>query len=477
MKSFAGWQSAPCGLAATPRLWLLRCAGRCEMIRAQFTFPRGFLWGTASAAHQVEGGDALSDWKAWEAEPGRVLGAHTSARACEWLQGRYIEDFDRAAADGHNAQRLSVEWARIEPEPGRWDAAALQFYRAQLLALRARNITPMVTLCHFTQPLWFMERGGWETPACIPLFERYVQKVAAELGDLCSLWCTINEPNAYMFAAYVAGVFPPGHHNLLLAQQVHLNQLRAHAAAYHALHAARPDARVGWAQYLRGFEAARPGFPPDRWAAHWQHQLFNMGWVNAVHSGRFRMLQRSVPVPECRGTCDWLGVNYYTRDLVAFDLRHPLELFGRRQFAPDDVLSEQGFIASHPAGLFRALGEMQKFGWPMFVTENGVEDAPDNMRPAYLLEHLRALWQAVCFNFPVHGYFHWSLVDNFEWERGWTQRFGLYALDVDTQVRTPRSSAKLYAEICRANAISAEIAQRYAPPVAASMFPGAVLAG
>ena len=120
---------------------------------------------------------------------------------------------------------------------------------------------------------------------------------------------------------------------------------------------------------------------------------------------------------------------------------------------------------------------MQKFGWPMFVTENGVEDALDSMRPAYLLEHLRALWQAVCFNFPVYGYFHWSLVDNFEWERGWTQRFGLYALDVDTQVRTPRSSAKLYAEICRANAISAEIAQRYAPPVAARMFPGAVLAG
>ena len=126
------------------------------MVRAQFTFPRGFLWGTATAAHQVEGGAAASDWKAWESEPGRVLSAHTSARACEWLQGRYIEDFDRAVADGHNALRLSLEWARIEPEPGRWDVTALEFYRAQLLALRARNITPMVTLCHFTHPLWFM---------------------------------------------------------------------------------------------------------------------------------------------------------------------------------------------------------------------------------------------------------------------------------------------------------------------------------
>jgi beta-glucosidase len=176
-------------------------------------------------------------------------------------------------------------------------------------------------------------------------------------------------------------------------------------------------------------------------------------------------------VREAKETQDFLGIDYYTREYVAFNILKYKELFGRRYFREGAELSTTGFLANEPLGMYEALKWGLKYKLPIIITENGFEDAEDRLRPRFILEHIHQVWRAVNFNWPIKGYFHWTLVDNFEWERGWTQRFGLWELDVDTQARHKRPSADLYAEICRENGISDEMARRYAPEVLAELFP------
>ena len=174
-----------------------------------YTFPTGFLWGTATAAHQVEGNNTNNNWSAWE-KRGKVVAGHSAGRACDWWGGRWKEDFDRAAEAGQNAHRFSVEWSRIQPEVDSWNDDALDIYRQMLSGLRDRGMTPMVTLHHFTDPLWLVAEGGWENPETPQRFEKYVRHVVSALKDYATLWCTINEPNVYMYGGYVEGTFPPG---------------------------------------------------------------------------------------------------------------------------------------------------------------------------------------------------------------------------------------------------------------------------
>jgi len=225
------------------------------MPTASFHFPKGFLWGTATSSHQVEGDNTNNNWAKWEQE-GHT--AHKSGLASDWWGGRWKDDFDHAAEAGQNAHRLSVEWSRIQPTPDRWDGESLERYRSMLRGLRDRNITPMVTLHHFTDPLWLGELGGWETIAVVPLFEKFTRKVVEALKEYCSLWCTINEPNVYTLEGYVRGNFPPGKSDLRLALVVQSNMVRAHAAAYHLIHKLQPEARVGYALHFR------PKKLPDR---------------------------------------------------------------------------------------------------------------------------------------------------------------------------------------------------------------------
>ncbi|MEJ2706602.1 MAG: glycoside hydrolase family 1 protein [Anaerolineales bacterium] len=442
------------------------------MAQATFHFPRGFLWGTATAAHQVEGNNTNNDWWAWEQQPGHIVQGQKSGLADDWWGGRWREDFDRAAEGGQNAHRLSVEWSRIQPTPQHWDESALDHYREIVRGLLDRNMTPMVTLHHFTSPLWMTEMGGWENEAIVDYFVPFVRKVVEALKEYCNLWVTINEPNVLATAAYALGEFPPGRQDLRATFNVMGNMVKAHAQAYHAIHEEQPTARVGMAVNYHGFEPARSWLPLDRWVAGIQSNLFNNFFPEAASSGvlRFPLWRRRMP--EAKGTQDFLGLNYYTRDYVAFDLRKAGQLFGRRFYLPGADLSDTGFIANAPQGMFEAIKWGLNYDLPIIITENGVEDADDDLRPRYLVQHLHQVWRAVNFNFPVKGYFHWTLVDNFEWERGWTQRFGLWELDVETQARRKRASAELYAGICQENGISSELVAKYAPEIFDSMFPG-----
>jgi beta-glucosidase len=209
----------------------------------------------------------------------------------------------------------------------------------------------------------------------------------------------------------------------------------------------------------------------DHWAAKIFHTLFNDLFPRTLKDGVFNAVVSKERIPEAVGTQDFLGINYYSNDTVRFDLFAPKELFAHRYYPKDALLSENGFIANQPEGIAESVRWGSQFGVPMIITENGVEDSQDELRPRYTLEHLHALWKVINDNYPVRGYFHWSLVDNFEWERGWTQRFGLWGLNVETQVRIRRPSVDMYAAVCKTNGISSETVEKFAPEAMKRIFP------
>ena len=441
------------------------------MVQATYHFPHGFLWGTATSSHQVEGNNVNNNWWKWEQEPGHIRDGSKSGLACDWWGGRWREDFDRASDAGQNAHRLSIEWSRVQPAPDRWNEEALDRYLDMMRGLYERKMIPVVTLHHFTNPLWLEEIGGWENEKTVDLFAVYAGKVVDALGNYASSWVTINEPNVLIASAYLTDAWPPGKSSLNSAVRVMTNLVRAHAAAYHTIHRMQPHARVGMAIHYRPFRPQRSWSPFDRAAASLYSQVFNDFFPNALRSGYLRFPVWVCRIPEAKGTQDYLGINYYTGDHVSLNLINVRQKIEAPAFPPGSDISPTGMIANEPQGIFDAVKWGLKYGVPMVITENGVEDAEDHLRPRYLAQHLHYLWKAVNFNYPVTGYFHWTLVDNFEWERGWTQRFGLWELNIESQMRRKRPSADLYAEICRENGISSEMVAQYAPEILSIMFP------
>ena len=442
------------------------------MPQATYNFPNGFLWGTATSSHQVEGNNTHNNWSAWENQPGRILHDHKAGLAADWWGGRWRDDFNRAAEAHQNAHRLSIEWSRVQPEPDRWNDDALDVYREMLRWLYNHNMTPVVTLHHFTDPLWLTERGGWENPEAPALFEAYVRRAVDALREYTSYWVTINEPNVYVYSGYMEGAFPPGKRDMGAAFHVMSNLLRGHARAYRAIKSIQKEARVGVATHYRGFQPARPWLPLDVQLVNLMRRNFNAAFLDTLTTGRLHFLLRSARMPEVVGTQDYVGLNYYTEERVAFNLFRPGHFFSSRFYPPGAEQSDTGFIANVPRGFYRALQWAHGYNLPILVTENGVEDADDHLRPRYLVEHLHQLWRAINNNWMIKGYFYWSLVDNFEWERGWTQRFGLWGLDVDSQARQRRPSVDLYDAICKENALSYSLVAQYAPEALPALFPG-----
>jgi beta-glucosidase len=434
------------------------------MAKATLYFPPDFKWGCATSSHQVEGNNTNNDW---------------------WGAG-FERDLDFAAQLHNTGHRLSIEWSRIEPQAGVWDTAVIDRYRYMLAALRRRGIEPMVTLHHFSNPLWVAERAGWETDAIVPWFARYVSKAVDSLKDLCDLWVTLNEPNVYALAGYApapsrlaeyelpASRFPPGKDSLQLALTVVENMLRGHAAAYQAIHQIQAQARVGVAHNMRVCDPARSGNLLDWFCAANRDRVFNQTLLTGLLTGRYdRPLSLPHWIRGLKNTLDFIGLNYYSRDLIRFDRRQAITaFFGSSAVDPGAPMSDGDYGELYPLGLFRLLKRLARTGKPIFITENGLPDADDNQRPAFLLTHLREVWRAINQNVPVMGYYHWSLVDNFEWAEGWNLRFGLVELNPETQERRLRRSGELYGEICRRSLIDDALVYEYAPQLLDTLFPG-----
>ncbi len=350
-----------------------------------------FLWGAATSAYQVEGGHFRADW----------VGAG-DACAHDRL---FPADLDlMAGLGGLNAYRFSVEWSSIEGVRGEFDADALAHYGEMVRACNARAISPIVTLWHFSLPKWFTERGGWLHPDAIPDFLRFAEHVAAALPRP-EAWISLNEPNVYVLAGYVAGLWPPREKRPDLALRVASRLRAAHRAVLPVLRAT--GAPVGIAHHYAAFASASA--------------LSLAPVADLVFNRHF-----------LREPADFLGLNYYTRF-------H----FAGLQMLPWRGPTQMGWEI-YPEGLEEALRLFGSRRLPIIVTENGIATEDDDLRTSYIAAHIAAMRRSGA---DVRGYFYWSLLDNFEWSEGFRPKFGLIGVDFATQARAVRPSAHAYAQM------------------------------
>jgi beta-glucosidase len=410
--------------------------------------PRDFRFCMATAAHQIEGHNENSDWWAWENTPGKIKNGDTSKLATDsW--GHLEEDIANLQWLGVDDYRISVEWAKIEPSENVFNEAMLDQYVAQIDQLKAAGIEPMVTLYHFTFPLWVSKKGGWDWTGVPKAFERFTERVATRFGSRVKRWVTLNEPMTVIAAGYVSNIFPPAKNDLRTISTPMIQMVRAHALSYHAIHRVLDTAdfkpEVGLAHHLRNFDPYHRLSPLDRYASKKFDQVFNWAIPNALTSGWLTMrvpflIKTNVYIPEAIGTQDFFGMNYYSRDRMAVQLFNHEHLARKTTLGAD--LQDLGWEI-YPQGMARLLDEVQQRfpKMPIWITENGIADQSDLKRTSYIRDHLQVISNAIDAGAPIQGYCHWTLNDNFEWAEGYTAHFGLFSLEPKTLRRIPRQSA------------------------------------
>ncbi|MHB8489913.1 MAG: glycoside hydrolase family 1 protein [Candidatus Dormibacteria bacterium] len=428
----------------------------------------GFLLGCATAAHQVEGG-IDNDWSRWVADhPEAIRGGGDAAIAIDHYR-RYSQDLEQLGSMHHNAHRFSIEWARVEPAPGSFDQDALAHYVDVVRTCRRNGMEPVVTLQHFTLPVWLAESGGFAAPEAAVRFARYAATCVEALGDMVTWWVTINEPMVVAVLGYLEGLWPPGERSLRRTLAALRGLLRMHAAAAQAIttvsshHGRR--AQISIAHHERRLMPRDMSSPLDRAVAKLPDFLFNRWFLRCCVAGRvLRPVGGGEVVPGLTGSLTYLGLNHYTSEVVSVDLRAPGTLFAKHEAVPGRPLSDAGW-AIDPIALRLALTDLwQEFGLPILITENGVADDHDELRPEFLRDHLNAVIDAIDAGVDIRGYLYWTAWDNFEWAEGYTQRFGLFSVDRETQERVAKPSAAMFAEICRT---------RVVPDVRVASRPGA----
>lgn len=430
----------------------------------------GLLIGTASAALQIEGGDRGNDWVRWAAAPGTIADGSTPLRATDHWR-RWRQDNALMADLGLRAARIGLEWSRIQPAPGRVDHAALDRYREEIGDLVDRGIAPLVTLHHFVNPIWFADRGGFTAAGSAAAFADYARVAVGSLGDLVTDWVTVNEPNVYATAAHLFDEAPPARRSWRATLRVLRNMAIAHVRGYRLIHELQGGAaRVGIAHHARAFTPRDPANPVHRATVPVARHLFQGIIAEAALAGRFHPLlggNRGTGVTPGR-YYDYLGLNYYSRTAVA----------GLRDGTlPGVPVNDLGWEV-HPAGLVDCAAELvARYDAPVWVTENGTADAGDpaagvaeRFRRRFILDHLLAIAGS---GLPIERYYHWCFVDNWEWQLGEGPRFGIVALDYETQRRRPRPSARLLGELAATGRITPDLYRRHTAGQAYPMAPPA----
>jgi beta-glucosidase len=385
------------------------------------TFPDGFLWGTSTAAHQVEGGNWNNDWWVWEhAEGTRCV--EPSGDACDHYW-RYPDDIALIAELGFGAYRFSIEWSRIEPEDGEFSLAALDHYRRMIATCQEHELVPIVTFHHFTTPRWLARRGGWVSDDVVDRFARFCEHAVWHLGDLIGIACTINEPNAMSMAAYVMGDWAPGHRDFDEYARVNEHLLAAHRKAYDALKSGPGDFPTGQCVSMDDWSA-----PPG------SEEL--VARTRAMHEDQFLEVSRGD---------DYVGVQAYSRIRLGAD-GLPI---GPEEGVP--VVEAMGYEYWPQSLEVSVRHAVEVAGVPVYVTENGIGTDDDDQRVAYVTAALEGLARCLDDELDVRGYVYWSLLDNFEWSLGYKPRFGLVHVDRDTQERTVKPSARWLGNVARTN--------------------------
>ena len=414
------------------------------MARPNLRFPKHFLWGVSTSAHQVEGGQH-NQWTVWEYENARTLATKASfqyedlenwpviKRAAKdpdnYVSGKaanhfelYAQDFDLACKLNMSAWRFSVEWSRLQPTgPNDWNEEAARHYRSYVDEMKRRGLEPMVTLFHFTLPTWFADMGGFERRGNVKYFLQYAEWILDVLGPSIKFVITINEPDVYAVESYYRGHWPPQQQSLKKTRAVLNNLAYAHNKISDMAHAKSRRYKLSVA---KNSAFIYPG--DDAWLS-----VRSASIAQFFHDDYF--LRKVVK------KCDFLGINYY------FSSR----IYGYRQHNPDQQLSDLGWDM-HPADIDMVIERVyEKYKLPIIITENGLADADDAERKWWLAQTLIALNKSIAAKIPLIGYFHWSLIDNFEWDKGFWPRFGLYEVDYTTYKRTPRKSAIWFAQVLK----------------------------
>lgn len=414
------------------------------MVKKNLTFPVGFLWGAATSAHQVEGG-LTNNWTEWEKRNASRLAAgshkafdtdsvhwlaikdiaqdpknYISGLACDHYN-RYEADFDIAKSLGHNVHRFSIEWSRIEPERGQFDESELEHYRSVITALRKRGIEPFVTLFHWTTPIWVARQGDWYSSRTANDWLRFVEHVVKGLGDDVVFWTTFNEPEVFCQLSYRKGYWPPEGRSTPKAGSVLHRLIKTHRQAYHLIKSINPKAQVGATIHNVYIESGKNPFEKALIAV--SNYFANQYFVNGIKHHQ-----------------DFIGLNYYFR-------MHQKGL-GMEMNTTDPTDMGWGM---YPEGIYHILSRLGRFKKPIYITECGIADREDMYRSWYIHEILRYIHRAISEGVDVRGFLYWSLIDNFEWDKGFWPRFGLVEVDYKSQKRAIRPSAREYAKIIKDN--------------------------
>lgn len=436
-------------------------------------FPENFLWGTATSAHQIEGNNTMNQWWAWEQTTTRIADGSKSGRACRHYEF-FAKDLDIVEILGLNCHRFSVEWSRIEPEPGVFNDEAFEHYEAVLRGLHERELATFVTLHHFTLPQWFEDAGGWLNPEAPDRFSSFARKVADRLGHEIDYYITMNEPMVVANASYLVGAHPPGHADEEEFAKAAVNLLYSHAKAVRAIREAAGSegkTNVGITKAITVYEAVDPNNSSDIEEKERRDRLLNRWFLDSLAAGRaLEPLGANEPVPGLPGSCDFVGVNYYLRARVSPDQQRMRQYYESMRGRTEQ--SDLGWEV-FPEGMRQALQLAWELRKPLFVTANGIADHADRKRAKYIISHLSEIHAAIRSGIDVRGYMHWTLLDDFEWALGYMPKFGLASVTPETYKRVLKKSAMVFKEIAVANTISASLQLKYLQPRDAEPAPAA----
>ena len=403
------------------------------MDKEYLNFPDQFFWGCATSSHQIEGG-TNNDWSEWEKSPRRLAELTKLGLAHQdYISGQGSNSYEMQNADiaclkelGVNSYRFSLEWSRIEPEPGKFDQQAMDYYVNFVKMLRANHIEPFVTLWHWPIPLWLRDLGGWESPDMPQYFADFSEFVIKNLNQDVNFWITLNEPENYAHKSFLTGEWPPQKKNPLVLLKVIKHLVAGHKLVYQLAKKIDSNNQIGIAKHNICFEAkgSNPWSKLLKKAADWW-------WNDYILNS----------IKDCQ---DFIGLNFYFHFEVKW-------WFGNGQ---TDKYSDLDW-ALVPEGIYWVLNDLKRYNKPIYITENGLADKDDKHRIWYIEQILANVHRAIMNDIPVRGYAHWSLIDNFEWAMGFAPRFGLFEVNRQTFERTARPAAKYYGAICRSNSVEA----------------------
>ncbi|MBW1847118.1 MAG: glycoside hydrolase family 1 protein [Deltaproteobacteria bacterium] len=429
-----------------------------------FDLPETFMLGVATASAQIEGGDTNNSWYRWSHQKGNIAdGTNCGIADDHW--NRIDEDIELMKQMNIDTYRLSLEWSRIEPEKEKFSRDAINHYRDEIIKLKNAGIIPLITLHHFSNPLWLEDSGGWMNNDVVRHFCDYAEYAFNNLGDLVSDWVTINEPNVYLIFGYVYGTWPPGKQSIRMYFNGAKNMIASHIAVYKKIHALASEkglrhVKVGTCHHLRIFQPKNKSFV-EKTICSILERVFHDIFITGMAEGKL-LWPLGSGYPFGRGDYqDFFGINYYTRDIVSFNPLNFGQLFSETEVMEGAPVNDLGWEI-YPDGLYTLCARYyDRFKKPVFITENGTCDKSDAFRTKYIYDHILQVKKLCEAKVDVQRYYHWTLMDNFEWAEGLSARFGLIDVDYDTQKRHVRKSGHFFRDICVHRGITQDMIEEY----------------